>query len=236
MSEKYSATGAATDRWNPNDPTRNMDSTASEDRPLNYVQARKEETRRRIVETASRLFQEKGMDGVGVDEIMREAGLTHGGFYGHFRSKEQLIAEACACAVDQRSQRVREQLKGLDPEQAFLTFVDEHLSKVEGPDCPFSILGGDVARRSDEVREAYTKKVGALIDFMADELGCGREEAILTFTAVVGAITVGRASTDPKFSADLVKGVRSQLLRMWHDRCGAEAAPATGKAKKRGGA
>ena len=190
---------------------------------MNYVQARKEETRRRIIETAGRLFQEKGIDGVGVDEIMREAGLTHGGFYGHFKNKEQLIAEACACAVEQRSERVREQLEGLDPKDAFITFIDEHLSKVEGPDCPFSILGGDVARRSEEVREAYTNKVRALIDFMAEELGCGREQAILTFASVVGAITVGRASADPKFSAELVAGVRGQLLHMWNEQCAMKA-------------
>lgn len=189
---------------------------------MNYVQARKEETRRRIVETASRLFQERGLDGVGVDEIMREAGLTHGGFYGHFRNKEQLVAEACAMAVQNRSELIREQLCGMEPKQAFESFIDQHLSRVEGPDCPFSVLGGDVAKRSDEVREAYTQKIRALIDYMTTELGCGREEAILTFAAVVGAMTVGRASADPAFSHELTDTVRGQLLRMWSERCGGE--------------
>ena len=198
---------------------------------MNYVQARKEETRRRIVETASRLFQEKGIDGVGVDEIMREAGLTHGGFYGHFKNKEQLIAEACACAVETRSRTVREQLAGMAPRDAFAAFIDEHLNKAEG-DCPFSILGSDVARRSEEVRDAYTDKVKALVDFMAEELGTGREEAILTFTSVVGAITVARASTDKEFSREIVKSVRSTLLSLWDECCAEEEAKTPAEAKR----
>src|SRR3954466_4485554 len=69
--------------------------------PLNPLVSRKEETRRRIVDTAARLFLEKGVDRVGVDEIMRECGLTHGGFYGYFPSKDVLISEACPAALDE---------------------------------------------------------------------------------------------------------------------------------------
>src|ERR1700745_726125 len=69
--------------------------------PLNPLVSRKEETRRRIVDTAARLFLEKGVDRVGVDEIMRECGLTHGGFYGYFPSKDVLISEACTAALDE---------------------------------------------------------------------------------------------------------------------------------------
>ena len=189
---------------------------------MNYAQVRKEETRKRIVETASRLFQEKGVDGVGVDEIMRESGLTHGGFYGHFRNKEQLVAEACACAVEMKSGEIKAKLKGVPKNEAFALFVSEYLDCTSHADCPFAMLGGDVARRGDEVREMYTAEVSETVDYMTKSLGCGREEALLTFAAVVGASTVAKASSDPKLAEEIVRTVREQLTRIAAERCGAK--------------
>jgi len=164
---------------------------------VRYSKGHREETRARIVETASRLFQEKGVDRVGVDEIMRESGLTHGGFYVHFRSKGQLIAEACALAVDQRADEWKEQLRGLPPEEAFAAFLDGYIECAGSGECPFASLGADVARQGEEVREAYTEKVEDLVQFMTEELSCGREEAVLALVSVSGAISVANASSDP---------------------------------------
>lgn len=189
---------------------------------MNYAQVRKEETRKRIVETASRLFQEKGVDGVGVDEIMRESGLTHGGFYGHFRNKEQLIAEACACAVEMKSDEIKAKLVGVPKDEAFALFVSEYLDCTSDTDCPFAMLGGDVARRGEEVREMYTAEVCETVDYMTKSLGCGREEALLTFAAVVGASTVAKASSDPKLAEEIIRTVREQLTRIAAERCGAK--------------
>jgi len=190
---------------------------------MRYSKGHREETRARIVETASRLFQEKGVDRVGVDEIMRESGLTHGGFYVHFRSKEQLIAEACALAVDQRADEWKEQLRGLPPEEAFAAFLDGYIECAGSGDCPFASLGADVARQGEEVREAYTEKVEDLIQFMTEELSCGREEAVLALVSVSGAISVANASSDPKFSKEILETTRRNLVQLWVARCSPKA-------------
>jgi TetR/AcrR family transcriptional repressor of nem operon len=187
---------------------------------VRYSKGHREETRQRIVETASRLFQEKGVDRVGVDEIMHECGLTHGGFYVHFRNKEQLIAEACALAVDQRAGEWKEQLRGLPPQEAFAAFLDGYMECAGSGDCPFASLGADVARHGKEVRRAYTEKLEELVKFMTDELSCGREEAILAIVAVSGAISVANASSDPKFSKEILETTRRNLVELWKARCG----------------
>lgn len=190
---------------------------------MRYSKGHREETRARIVETASRLFCEKGVDRVGVDEIMRESGLTHGGFYVHFRSKDQLIAEACALAVDQRADEWKEQLRGLPPEEAFAAFLDGYIECAGSGDCPFASLGADVARQGEEVREAYTEKVEDLVKFMTEELSCGREEAVLALVSVSGAISVANASSDPKFSKEILETTRRNLVQLWVARCSPKA-------------
>ena len=190
---------------------------------MRYAKGHREETRARIVETASRLFQEKGVDRVGVDEIMRECGLTHGGFYVHFRNKEQLIAEACALAVDERAEEWKEKLRGLPPEEAFAAFLDGYIECAGSGDCPFASLGADVARHGKAVRRAYTQKVEELIQFMTDELACGREEAILAIVAVSGALSVANASSDPAFSKEILETTRRNLVQLWVARCGPKA-------------
>lgn len=187
---------------------------------VRYARGHKEKTRRRIVETASRLFQEKGVDRVGVDEIMGAAGLTHGGFYVHFRNKDELIAEACALAVDRRTEEWKENLRGLPPEEAFAAFLDGYIACAGSGDCPFASLGADVGRQGEEVREAYTQKVENLLDFMTSELSCGREEAVMALAAVGGAINVARASSDPAFSREVLETTRRNLVRLWVERCG----------------
>jgi TetR/AcrR family transcriptional regulator, transcriptional repressor for nem operon len=199
---------------------------------LRYSKGHREETRQRIVETASRLFQEKGVDRVGVDEIMRACGLTHGGFYVHFRNKEQLIAEACAMAVDQRAEDWKEQLRGLPPQEAFAAFLDGYMECAGSGDCPFASLGADVARHGKEVRKAYTQKVEELVTFMTDELACGREEAILAIVAVSGAISVASASSDPDFSKEILETTRRNLVQLWITRCGPKAKRAPAKGRK----
>lgn len=202
---------------------------------MRYAKGHREETRARIVETASRLFQEKGVDRVGVDEIMRECGLTHGGFYVHFRNKEQLIAEACALAVDERADEWKERLRGLPPEEAFAAFLDDYMECAGSGDCPFASLGADVARHGKAVRQAYTQKVEELIEFMTDELSCGREEAVLALVAVSGAISVANASSDPKFSKEILETTRRNLVQLWIARCAprAKAKQARNSAKRK---
>ena len=113
------------------------------------------ENRQRILEVAARLFREKGFEGVGVDGIMEEAGLTHGGFYGHFASKADLAEQACAAAVGRSAEKWEAMARG-GPETGLAEIARSYLSKRHrdnpGTGCAFAALGGEVARRSDAMR------------------------------------------------------------------------------------
>jgi TetR/AcrR family transcriptional repressor of nem operon len=165
------------------------------------------ENRARIVATASRLFREKGFDGVGLDAIMKEAGLTHGGFYGHFSSKEDLAAEAVARALEQSA--------GLQSRYV-ADFVSDYLSESHFADrangCVLAALGADVARRGEEVRSGVTSYVRAVLELLASlcrgTAAARRRRAITTLAGVVGALTLARAVEDPVLSDEILSTAR----------------------------
>src|SRR5262245_14593118 len=167
------------------------------------------ENRARIVETASRVFREKGFDGVGLDAIMKEAGLTHGGFYGHFASKEDLAAEAVAHALEQSA--------GLQSRYTNVAdFVSGYLSENHFADrangCVLAALGGDVARRGEGIRGDVTSYVRAESDRLAGifrgTAAARRRRAIATLAGIVGALTLARAVEDPVLSAEILSTAR----------------------------
>jgi TetR/AcrR family transcriptional repressor of nem operon len=167
------------------------------------------ENRARIVATASRLFREKGFDGVGLDAIMKEAGLTHGGFYGHFSSKEDLAAEAVVRALEQGA--------GLQSRYTNVAdFVSDYLSESHFADrangCVLAALGGDVARRGEEVRSAITSYVRTALEQLASlcrgTAAARRRRAITTLAGVVGAMTLARAVEDPGLSDEILSTAR----------------------------
>jgi TetR/AcrR family transcriptional repressor of nem operon len=167
------------------------------------------ENRARIVATAARLFREKGFDGVGLDAIMKEAGLTHGGFYGHFSSKEDLVAEAVAGAVEQGA--------GLQSRYTNVAdFVSDYLSESHFADrangCVLAALGGDVARRGEGVRSGVTSYVRTALEGLAGLCrgipAARRRRAITTLAGVVGAITLARAVEDPGLSDEILSTAR----------------------------
>jgi TetR/AcrR family transcriptional repressor of nem operon len=167
------------------------------------------ENRARIVATASRLFREKGFDGVGLDAIMKEAGLTHGGFYGHFSSKEDLAAEAVVRALEQGA--------GLQSRHTNVAdFVSDYLSESHFADrangCVLAALGGDVARRGEEVRSAITSYVRTALEQLASlcrgTAAARRRRAITTLAGVVGAMTLARAVEDPGLSDEILSTAR----------------------------
>lgn len=185
---------------------------------VNQALTRKEETRRRIVETAARLFLEKGMDRVGVDEIMRESGLTHGGFYIYFPSKDALIAEACVAALDETARQWRGLAHDMADDGRWSAFLDDYLSgdltSASNPACPAAILGADVARRQDKVQTAYVDRLKALIDSIGQEVGSDRAHAILSFAALVGATSLAaQVGQDKALAAEILNTTREELLK-----------------------
>lgn len=170
------------------------------------------ENRARIVETAARLFRDKGFDGVGLDAIMKEAGLTHGGFYGHFTSKEDLAAEAVARAVEQGAGWQSRYTNIAD-------FVSDYLSESHFADrangCVLAALGGDVARRGGGVRAGVTSFVRTALEQLAGlfrgTAAARRRRAITTLAGVVGAMTLARAVEDPGLSDEILSAARQVL-------------------------
>ena len=165
--------------------------------------------RTKIVDVASRLFREKGFDGVGLDEIMREAGLTHGGFYRHFGSKDDLAAEALTKALVRGTEKLS-RFTDLDG------YVAAYLSDVHcadrGDGCGLAALGSDVAREGTGVRHAVTDYVAARLGWIAGLFGGSaavkRKRAIATLSGLVGALTLARAVDDPALSKEILAAAR----------------------------
>ena len=170
--------------------------------------------RQRIVEAAARLFRECGFDGVGVDAIMKAAGLTHGGFYGHFDSKDDLAAEAVARALA----RETDELGGITDLDAFVqAYLSERHCADRGGGCALAALGADLAREGKGVRRALTEHVGARLKWL-EKLFRGpeasrRKRAIATLSGLVGALTLARAVDDPALSQDILAAAREAFGR-----------------------
>lgn len=164
------------------------------------------ENRQRIVEAASRLFRDKGLDGVGVDAIMKEAGLTHGGFYGHFASKDALAAEATQHAIE-RSRAWQERVTSLGHLAAAYLSPRHRADRANG--CPVAALSGDFARRGASQRRVLTAGIARQIDRIVELLKRGtpagrRRHAIAAYAGMVGALTLARAVDDPAFAQEIL--------------------------------
>lgn len=176
-----------------------------------------------IADASARLFRERGFQGVSVADLMAAAGLTHGGFYGHFASKDALLASACGKAFAQSSQRWRGRAAAAaTPPQALRAIVDAYLSPASrdqaGTSCPAAALAADVARApaGAPVRRAYLDGVKALLDQLAslsaapDPAG-RRAAALLQLSALVGALVLARATGGDPLSDDVLRAVRGFL-------------------------
>ncbi|MEK1888179.1 MAG: TetR/AcrR family transcriptional regulator [Phyllobacterium sp.] len=168
--------------------------------------------RDRIIEVASREFRDKGFDGIGVADLMKSAGLTHGGFYGHFASKDDLIAEACAASMDRSAEKWAE-LANRSPDEAFAALTNAYLLKDHRDHretgCTMAALAPDIARQSGRVRERFTRGTSALLDILARlvpgaSAGAKRERALATMAGLVGTLVLSRAVNDPEFADEIL--------------------------------
>jgi TetR/AcrR family transcriptional repressor of nem operon len=174
------------------------------------------ENRARIVETASTLFRERGYDGVGVADLMAAAGFTHGGFYKHFRSKADLMAEAAAIGFS----RAVAYLAGVDAAQ----YVAEYLSRPHrdslGSGCTLAALSGDAARQPASIKTAFAAGIENELATLAREDGAlseARAQRIDTLAHVVGALVLSRACPDDSPLADEILEVcRTQILNQYN--------------------
>ncbi len=168
------------------------------------------ESREKIVEAASRLFRDHGFDGVGVDAIMKEAGLTHGGFYGHFGSKDDLAAEAITMALARGTETMSRFTDLPSYVEAYLS--DRHCAE-RAKGCGLAALAADAAREGQAVRAALTSYVGVRLEGIAGLFRHGtaasrRKRAVATLSGLVGALTLARAVDDPELSKEILVAAR----------------------------
>jgi len=179
---------------------------------------------RAITEASSRLFRERGIDGVSVADLMSAAGLTHGGFYGHFESKDALAAEACRSAFERSVGRWRARVaEAPDPAAARALLVGRYLSAKSrgspGISCPTAALVVDVAREPADsaVRAAFLDGNEALMSVLASVQGTGdaavdRREALADFATMVGALVLARATSGHAISDEFLEAGRGRLV------------------------
>jgi len=177
------------------------------------------ENRQRILDVAGKLFREKGFDGIGVADIMKGAGLTHGGFYGHFASKDDLIAEACARAMS-GSVNSWAQIVEQRHDDAAAAIVDGYLSTKHrdrpGTGCLFAALGPDVARQGKPIRRVFTEGVRARLEILAGAVAgrsraARRRKALATMSGLVGAMILARAVDDPSLSEEILAAAAAEI-------------------------
>jgi len=185
------------------------------------VRGKKEVTHERIVEAAARIIRRSGFNGVSVADIMKEAGLTHGGFYAHFASREALLAEAADHAGAQ-SVALSAQIAATVPlEQSLPSILHaylsiEHLEDIENG-CPFAALGSEMPRQAPEIRRAATRRIKEMVDVVARQLPdwgqpSAHEQALATVATMVGALLLARAVDDPRLSEACLDAALKNLL------------------------
>lgn len=181
---------------------------------------RKEATHERIVKTAGRAIRRSGYGGAGVAEIMKEAGLTHGGFYAHFESREAMLAEAADRAGAETVATMERVAATAPPEQALQAIIRTYLSKAHlqavETGCAVAALGSEMPRQSPRVRRAATRRIKEMIDLVgrhSPEWGRSgaHERALVTISTVVGALILARAVDDSKLSDALREAALNQL-------------------------
>lgn len=185
----------------------------------------KEATHERIVDAAARAIRRSGYDGTSVAEIMKEAGLTHGGFYAHFPSREAMLAEAADRAGADTVAATTRAAAAAPPDQALQRMMSAYLSKEHVKDmergCPVAALGSEMPRQVPEVRRAATRRIKEMIDVVARQLPDwgqpgAHERALVIVSAMAGTLLLARAVDDPKLSDALLASALKHFLPTSH--------------------
>jgi TetR/AcrR family transcriptional repressor of nem operon len=192
---------------------------------MRHSRDEKARTHRRIVALAAKRFREKGLAGIGIADLMKDAGLTVGGFYKHFNSRDALVAEAVGSALELWKRQVDAAASG-GPPVTYESLVGEYLSDAHrnhpGTGCPVSSLAGDLGRTDRRTRALVSRKIRDNIELLATlirnthkrDRGSVRAQAILTYCALVGAISMARAVSDEDLSGEILKTVAKRLKNL----------------------
>jgi TetR/AcrR family transcriptional repressor of nem operon len=182
------------------------------------------ENRQFILETASRIFRLHGIENVSVADIMKQCGFTHGGFYNHFHSKEELAVEAISSAFGTSAHNLSKKFdSATSPQRGFETVIAEYLSPAYRDSstggCPASALPADAARNGKEVQTAFAEGIESYLDIFAAQMTGNRQEArqqaVALLSGLVGALTLSRAvkKCNQTLSDELLRSTRKHLRK-----------------------
>ena len=180
----------------------------------------KQATHDRIVDAAARAIRRSGYNGTGVADIMKDAGLTHGGFYAHFPSREAMLAEAADRAGGESVAMMQQIAANLPPDKVLTAMMEAYLSKEHvaaiETGCATAALGSEMPRQMPEVRRAATRRSKEMIDLVSRQMPDwgqpgAHERALFTVAAMVGTLVLARAVDDARLSDALRKAALKQL-------------------------
>jgi TetR/AcrR family transcriptional regulator, transcriptional repressor for nem operon len=187
------------------------------------ARSKKEETRERILRAAARAIRKHGYEGVGVADVMKEAGLTHGGFYAHFESRDALLAAAADQAGAESIENLTRGIAAAKPGQELMALIDTYLSDrhVAAPEqgwgCAIAAAGSEVPRQQAEVRRVARRRIKDLVGLIERQFpewgrGAAHDKAMGIAATVVGALVLARAVDDAQLSNRIRKAAR-ELIR-----------------------
>src|SRR6202795_2521698 len=202
---------------------------------MRYSREHKLETHARIVKKASGRLRGEGGHCIGVADLMKEAGLTHGGFYAHFDSRDALVIEAFAYAMDRGTEHWRKLAEQTPPDKRLATIVESYLTAVHRDDpgrgCAIPTLAADIARESPKTRKAFAAKLEQMIDMLAAQIPelprkAARKQAMAAIATMMGTLVLARIAGNGDFSDEILGAGREALL-------GRKAPPKSGAKKPR---
>lgn len=184
---------------------------------MGHSQADKARSRQRILDAAALQLRELGLEGLSIGELMKSAKLTHGGFYGHFPSREDLIAEALKKALDDGAASAVRAGSAKGP-RTLKSFLNSYLSKAHRDDprsgCAISALAGDIARADQRTREIMTTHIAKHFDIISKLVGDddATDFSMSVLCTIVGAVTLSRALSDEDISNKVLLAARKTIL------------------------
>jgi TetR/AcrR family transcriptional repressor of nem operon len=206
---------------------------------MGHSKASKANTHARVVAAAAARFKERGVDGISLSDLMQDLELTHGGFYKHFASRDELVTEALELALNESGQAMRERLfDGEKPDIA--GFVDFYLNEAHrdgrAAGCAVAALAGDVPRKSADMQGQFRKQIESNLETLGEALrrdgsaDAARSTALLVLSALYGALIMARSVGDSSLSSEILRTVRQRVL----DLTGAAKKPrARAKARRK---
>ena len=178
-------------------------------------------TRQRIIKAAAAAFRKNGIAGTGLSDLMASAGLTHGGFYRHFDSKDQVVAEAFTAAAESLAEELAASASRKSPQRGLKAIVEKYLAAAHRDEpadgCPVAALGSEIARGDERTRAAATLALLKFVEIIASQFDktrpdVARRRAWIAAATMIGALTISRIVTDSELSAAILRQAEKQLL------------------------